>query len=105
MTLTSLMSTVAANYPFICPYCVKSLVSSVSVLTSDITQLKDRLVKLENTCKPMSTIIPEIKAVQLTLSLTKYKCYPALLSVLFPFLHLLSPAFLQLPLSLYYHYL
>ena len=26
-------STVAANYPFICPYCVKSLVSSVSVLT------------------------------------------------------------------------
>ena len=25
--------TVAANYPFICPYCVKSLVSSVSVLT------------------------------------------------------------------------
>ena len=56
--------TVAANYPFICPYCVKSLLSSVSVLTSDITQLIDRLVKLKNTCKPMSTIISKIKAVQ-----------------------------------------
>ena len=56
--------TVAANYPFICPYCVKSLFSSVSVLTSDITQLKDRLVKLENTCKLISTIISEIKSVQ-----------------------------------------
>ena len=56
--------TVAANYPFICPYCVKSLFSSISVLTSDITQLKDRLVKLENTCKQMSTIISERKAVQ-----------------------------------------
>ena len=36
------------------------------------------------------------------------KSYPALLPVLFPFLHLIvlmSPAFLQLPLSLQYHYL
>ena len=65
--------TVAANYPFIFPYCVKSLFSSVSVLTSAITQLKDMLVKLENTCKQMSTIISEIKAVQDSLNSIYHK--------------------------------
>ena len=46
---------VADNFPFICPLCIKSSLSFISSLKSEISHLKAHIVKLEKSCKSLST--------------------------------------------------
>ena len=46
---------VADKFPFICPLCIKSFLSLISSLKSEISHLKAHIIKLEKSCKSLST--------------------------------------------------
>ena len=61
-------SRVANNYPFICPFCIKSIFSLVSSLRSDISHLKAHITKLESSYKTLNSLSSEFPIVQQSLA-------------------------------------
>uniref|UniRef100_A0A1X7UGB3 PHD-type domain-containing protein n=1 Tax=Amphimedon queenslandica TaxID=400682 RepID=A0A1X7UGB3_AMPQE len=47
----SLPPSLAASYPFVCPFCIKSLFSRLSTLESEVTSLSNRISSLESSTK------------------------------------------------------
>ena len=61
-------SHVANNYPFICPFCIKSNFFLVSSLRSDIPHLKAHITKLESSYKTLTSLSSEFPIVQQSLA-------------------------------------
>ena len=51
------------NFPFICPLCIKSSLSLILSLKSEISHLKAHIVKLEKSCKSLSTQLSALQPI------------------------------------------
>ena len=74
---------VADSYPFICPFCVKSAISSISTLHSEISKLQAIITQLEDTCKHIPADVRSVRENSDSLA-DKVQSLPCLLSTAQP---------------------